>query len=96
LTVTFGPRDEGVPAKDLIGKSEGFRRPGYAVSLEPGVQYVYRKNIFTASVGRAIYRDRTRSVPDRILGTHGDAAFADWVWLASYSLRFGAHNAGGH
>ena len=36
LTVTFGPRWEGVPAKDLFGDSLGFRRPGYAVSLEPG------------------------------------------------------------
>ncbi len=38
LIVTFGPRWEGVPAHDLIGKSLGFRRPGYAVSLEPGIQ----------------------------------------------------------
>ena len=38
LTVTFGPRWEGVPAKDLIGGSLGFRRPGYAVSLAPGFQ----------------------------------------------------------
>jgi hypothetical protein len=40
-----------------------------------------------ASVGKAIWRDRTRSVPDRILGTHGDAAFADYVWLVSYNYR---------
>ena len=36
-----------------------------------------------------IRRDRTRSVPDRITGGHGDAAFADYVWSASYSYRFG-------
>ena len=35
LTLTFGPRWEGVPAKDLIGDSLGFRRPGYAVSIAP-------------------------------------------------------------
>jgi hypothetical protein len=40
-----------------------------------------------ASVGKAVYRDRTRSVPDKLLGTHGDAAFADYVWLLSYSYR---------
>ena len=28
-------------------------------------------------------------MPDRITGSHGDAAFADYVWFASYSYRFG-------
>ena len=46
------------------------------------------------SVGKAIYRDRTRSVPDVITGGHGDAAFADYVWLASYSFRFGTPRGG--
>jgi hypothetical protein len=89
LTLTFGPRWEGVPAKDLIGDSLGFRRPGYAVSLAPGFQYVRGRSLLTVEVGKAILRDRTRSLPDRISGTHGDAAFADYVWLASYSYRFG-------
>lgn len=89
LTLTFGPRWEGVPAKDAFGDSLGFRRPGYAVSIEPGFQYARGTMQFTASVGKAIMRDRTRSVPDRITGGHGDAAFADYVWVASYSYRFG-------
>jgi len=96
LTVTFGPRDEGVPAKDLIGKSLGFRRPGYAVSLEPGFQYVRNRNVVTFAIGKAIYRNRTVSVPDSMVGGHGDAAFADWVWLASYSLRVGGKHAASH
>jgi hypothetical protein len=49
-----------------------------------------------ASVGKAVYRDRTRSVPDKMLGTHGDAAFADYVWLVSYSLRLPKRGAGEH
>jgi hypothetical protein len=89
LTLTFGPRWEGVPAKDVFGDSLGFRRPGYAVSVEPGFQYARDKMMFTASVGKAILRDRTRSIPDRITGGHGDAAFADYLWVASYSYRFG-------
>jgi len=40
-----------------------------------------------AQIGIAMYRDRTKSVPDKILGGHGDAAFADYVWLVSYNLR---------
>jgi hypothetical protein len=90
LTLSFGGRMEGVPASNLIGNDLGFRRPGFAISAEPGVIYARGRNMIQFSVGRAIYRDRTRSVPDKILGTHGDAAFADYVWSASYSYRLPA------
>ncbi len=91
LTATIGPRWEGVPAKNLFPSDNlGFRRPGFALSIEPGFQYVHGKSVFSGEIGRAIWRDRTRSVPDRLTGGHGDAAFADWVWLASYSYRFSA------
>jgi len=87
LTVTFGPRFEGVPAADLIGDNLGFRRPGFALSVEPGFVYSRGRSMLQASVAKALYRDRTKSVPDKMLGTHGDAAFADYVWLVSYSYR---------
>jgi hypothetical protein len=86
LSITVGPRWEGVPARDLIGSSDGFRRPGYAVSLETGFQYAHGRHLFTGTVGKAILRDRTRSYPDMVYGTHGDAAFADYLWLASFCL----------
>jgi hypothetical protein len=93
LTVTFGPRMEGVPARNLlpVGNDLGFRRPGFAISLEPGFQYSRGRSVFSAEIARAIYRDRTRSVPDDLTGGHGDAAFANYVWLASYSFRFSPH-----
>jgi hypothetical protein len=94
LTLTFGPRDEGVPARNLIGNDLGFRRPGFAISLAPGFIYARGANMITASVGKALYRDRTRSVPDMILGTHGDAAFADYVWFVTYSYRIPKKHAG--
>ena len=87
LTLTFGPRMEGVPARDIWGNNLGFRRPGFAISAEPGFVYSNGRNMFQFSVGKAIYRDRTKSVPDDRLGTHGDAAFDDYVWLASYTYR---------
>lgn len=94
LTVTFGPRMEGVPARNLFpsGKDLGFRRPGFAISAEPGIQYARHGNVLTFTIARAIYRDRTRSVPDDLTGGHGDAAFANWVWLASYSFRAGGRH----
>ncbi len=95
LTVTIGPRWEGAPARNLFpGDNLGFRRPGFAISVEPGFQYAHGGSVFSVQVAKAFYRDRTRSVPDTLTGGHGDAAFADYVWLASYSYRFsGFHHA---
>jgi len=95
LTFTFGPRMEGAPARNLFpGDNLGFRRPGFAISLEPGFQYARGNSVLTAQVAKAFYRDRTVSVTDALTHGHGDAAFADYVWLASYSYRFpGFHHA---
>jgi hypothetical protein len=94
LSITAGPRWEGVPAHDLIGNNDGFRRPGYAVSIETGFQYARGRHLVTFTIAKAIRRDRTVSYPDSVYGTHGDAAFADYVWLGSYSVRFGGHHPG--
>jgi len=89
LSGTFGPRDEGVPAYNLFPNSNaGFRRPGFAVTAGPGGQYVRGHNILTAGVYKAVHRDRTSSYPDSVYHTHGDAAFAQYVWLASWTRRF--------
>ena len=89
VAIVFGPRDEGVPARNLFpNTNDGFRRPGFAVSAGPGVQYGRGSNILSASIFKAVHRDRTTSVPDEVYGTHGDAAFAQYVWLASYTHRF--------
>jgi hypothetical protein len=89
LAMLLATRDEGVPAKNLFPNSNaGFRRPGYAVSAGPGAEYMRGPHILTASIFKAIRRDRTTSYPDQVYGTHGDAAFAQYVWLASYTYRF--------
>jgi len=89
LSGTFGPRFEGVPAENLFPNSnDGFRRPGFAVSLGPGVEFVRGRNLLTAGIYKAVDRDRTVSHPDSVYGTHGDAAFAQYVWLASITHRF--------
>lgn len=89
LGVSLGGRIEGVPVEDLIGDSDGFRRPGYAVSVEPGLSYTSGPYTFALSVPVALYRNRQRSVPDRLVpGRHGDAAFADYVVLLGYGRKF--------
>jgi len=85
---TFGARWEGVPARDAIGRSDGFRRPGYAVSLDPGLMYSRGSSVYSVSVPFAIHRDRTRSVPDLRNNSHGDAAFADYAIILGFSRTF--------
>lgn len=87
--VSLGGRLEGVPVEDLIGDSDGFRRPGYAISAEPSLSYSRGPHTVSLAVPIAIYRNRTRSVPDRLVpGRHGDAAFADYVLFFGYWRRY--------
>jgi hypothetical protein len=89
FAVSLGGRVEGVPVEDLVGDSKGFRRPGYAVSVEPGVSWSRGPHTFSVAVPIAAYRNRQRSVPDRLVpGRHGDAAFADWLLLLGYWRKF--------
>jgi hypothetical protein len=88
LALSLGGRMEGVPVHDLIGKSDGFRRPGYAISIEPGMIFAWKKYVFNMSVPVALKRNRLRSVPDVLDNTFGDAAFADYLWTFGLSRRF--------
>ena len=90
FTFSAGMRIEGIPAKDIVGGSNGFRRPGYVLSAESAVVYSFHKTQLYISIPFAVQRNRTQSIPDEIrtqkTGSYfkGDAAFAD------YSLNFGA------
>ena len=88
LTASFGARMEGVPVRDAFGKSDGFRHPGYAISLEPGVNYVRGRDTWSFSVPVPIERNRRANVSDIRDGRHGDAAFADYLIVAGWSHRF--------
>jgi hypothetical protein len=88
IAISGAGRVEGTPARDIIGREDGFRRPGYAVSVEPGIQYSRGRDLWSLSYAIAVHRDRTRSVADVRNGTHGDAAFADGILLIGYSRTF--------
>jgi len=88
LAASFGLRMEGVPVRDLLGGSYGFRRPGYSLSVDPGLLYSRGYYTFTLNGPYAIHRNRKRSVSDIANGTHGDAAFADYAVIFSVSRRF--------
>ena len=94
FTFSAGIREECLPVYDLIGGSEGFRRPGYIVSVEPGITYAFKKLSVYTYVPIAVTRNRTQSVPDKISSdlngkyTQGDAAFADYAVNIGVSFRF--------
>jgi hypothetical protein len=88
ISASAGIRYEGVAVHDLIGDSDGFRRPGYAASIEPGFSYSFGKNTFQVLTPIAVHRNRKKNVPDLRNNDHGDAAFADWVLLTGWTRRF--------
>jgi len=94
FTVSAGVRKECIPVYDLIGGSGGFRRPGYVVSIEPGVNYRSNNISLYAYLPVAIARNRTQSVPDKIktdmtgIYSQGDAAFADLSVSMGMTIRF--------
>lgn len=88
LALNFGGRIEGVPSSDVFGKSDGFRRPGYAIAVEPGFSYTRRSETWSLSVPVAVHRERIRSVPEIRDNVRDAAAFADYLILAGYSRRF--------
>jgi hypothetical protein len=89
--VMLGTRIEGIPSYDLVGGSDGFRRPGYIISIEPGVSYSKSKNMFSLTMPLALVRNRIKSaydIKDPTSLRHGDAAFADYFISATVSHRF--------
>jgi hypothetical protein len=83
--LSLGARYEGVPVEDLIGGSNGFRRPGSVFSIEPGFSISIKDVSILASLPIAIDRNRPQSITDletqSITGQfrRGDAAFADYL-----------------
>ncbi len=94
IAFAAGARIDGIPAYDLIGESNGFRRPGYAIAVEPGINYTTGKAHWYLNVPVAISRNRTQSVSDKERSVEsgtkqqGDAAFADYVINIGCSFKF--------
>jgi len=92
--LSLGGRIEGVPVEDVQGADKGFRRPGYAISIEPGITLIKNSWSFSVTTPVAVYRNRLQSVTDKQwteasgVYRHGDAAFADFSVTANISKSF--------
>lgn len=99
-SASLGGRYEGVPVKDLVGGSEGFRRPGYIWSAEPGIAYSVNRFSISLNVPVALVRARPQSVPDMQISEDtgarriGDAAFADYLIDIGLTWHFGKSGSG--
>ena len=96
LSFSWGARLEGVPVRDLVGESYGFRRPGYTIAAEPGVTYMKGKTTLNFNMPIALYRIRKQSVTDKEVqdatgvARNGDAAFADYLISLGVTYRLDA------
>jgi hypothetical protein len=79
-------RMEGLKRYDLFGDSNGWRRPGTAMFIEPGISYSHGPHSFSFNVPIGYYYNRR---PNPYTGNDGDATFPKQVFLSSYSFRFG-------
>jgi hypothetical protein len=90
VNLSFGARWEGIPAHDLIGGSDGWRLPGFSVSVEPGISISHGKDFIEVTAPVAVYRYGIVSVP--FARTHdplgGIASFSDFQINVTYSHIF--------
>jgi hypothetical protein len=84
-SASFGFRMEGLPRYDIIGRSDGWRRPGYETFFEPGFIWTKNRNTVSFYMPMALVRNRR---PNPYTGMEGDATFPDYIYLLGYSYRF--------
>lgn len=86
---SLGYRLEGVPGSDVFGSDAGYRRPGYVESVEAGLSVSPTPHdTIGCTVAYPFVRNRTLSYSDKLNGSHGDAAFADFLINANYTHRW--------
>ncbi len=103
LTISLAARWEGIPAYDAFGGHVAYRRPGYVVSIEPGLAFHTGNHSLSLYVPKNIIRNRIQSAADIArqdlensvitdpadkVHVQGDAAFADYSISIGYAYRF--------
>ena len=94
ISLSLGFRLEGVTRRDLVGGDGGFRRPGYVLSIEPGVTVSRGPHVFSVYVPIAVERNRQQNVIEEALsketGTtvNGGGALPSYSVVLTYSRRF--------
>lgn len=86
VSVSLGGRLDGIPLRDLVGASDGFRRPAIIGYVDPGIVLSLGSTTISASVPFSVYRDFRASMIDRQLNEPGTVSGGD---LAKYLVFVG-------
>ena len=90
VSVSLGGRVDGIPYHDLIGKSDGFRRPSVIVFLDPAVALDRGANTFTVGTPIRVF---ARLASANLLkpgggGSIGSGDLAGVLMFVGYARRF--------
>ena len=88
LTTSLGLRLNGIPPFDLVGGSDGFRRPGYVTYLEPGLSWTMGQYNFSLFVPVRLDANRLRNVYERPRNVDGGGAFARFLVVTGITRTF--------
>ena len=89
LSVSLGGRIDGIPYHDLVGRSDGFRRPSYIVFIDPSVAFEWGRGTWTLSTPIRVHsRLATRSMSMASGGAIGAGDLAGFLFFVGYARRF--------
>ena len=88
ISVSLGGRIDGIPLKDVVGESDGFRRPATLGYVEPGITLVRGRDTYSLAVPIRVYVNLRPSMIDRQLGFSGGGDLAAAPIFLSYQHRF--------
>ncbi len=84
LAASIAWRAEGSPRYDLVGRADGFRRPGVEMYWEPGLTVGVGRHTVSFNVPIGYYYNR---FPDPYTGAKGDTTFPKYVAIGTYSIN---------
>lgn len=88
IALSLGGRVDGIPLEDLVGESDGFRRPATLGFVEPGISLVRGTDAYSLSVPILVYANLRPSMIDRRFGFAGGGDLAEAPIFLSYQHRF--------
>ena len=92
LVATAGLRFEGAPANDLIGENDGYRQAGHIYSVEPGLQYKFKRSILYTLITIPFSSGTIQTVPDkRISEITGTYSISPGILLMPFLCRIYFH-----
>ena len=88
LSVSLGGRVDGIPYHDLIGRSDGFRRPAFVALVDPGVTLQRGSNTYTIGLPvRVAQRLATQHLVKSSGGVIGAGDLAKVLLFVGYARR---------